>query len=184
MLYSGQRLQDKATSLHLLSPFAPSKQPKLASCPSANLSPQGTGRKTAGSCADLLEPPEKPRGWTWRGKSGLRNFTFTLCRFETTPGGLSAADICRIIFMLLQSSLGLKTKILKVSSSPSWSLTFFAGDNCTKAGTLALICQNQRSFWVSCSFVALGNRQWISFIFQDFQKAWQLHRHHLAPTEN
>lgn len=61
MLYLGQRLQDKTTSLHLLSPFAPSKQPKFASCPGANLSLWGTGRKTAHSYAVLLEPPKTPR---------------------------------------------------------------------------------------------------------------------------
>lgn len=45
MLYLGQTSQDKATSLHLFSPFAPSRLPKLASCPSAKLSPLGVGRK-------------------------------------------------------------------------------------------------------------------------------------------
>lgn len=90
MLYLGQRLQDKAASLHLLSPFANSKEPKLASRPSTKLSPQGTGRKTAHSCAGLLEPTETARGGTWKGKRGLRNCTFTLCHFEATPRGLSA----------------------------------------------------------------------------------------------
>lgn len=60
MLYLGQRLQDKATSLHLLSPFAPSTQPKRASCPSANCH---HGAQEEDSSLQL-EPPETPRGWT------------------------------------------------------------------------------------------------------------------------
>lgn len=43
--------------------------------------------------------------------------------------------------MLLQSRPGLKSEIQKVSSAPSWSLTFFVGDNCSKAWTPALICR-------------------------------------------
>ena len=66
---------------------------------------------TAPSCATLLAPPERLRGGTRRGKSGLRNCTLALCHWEATPGGLSAADIFGIIFMLLQSSPGLKSKI-------------------------------------------------------------------------
>lgn len=159
MLYLGQRLQDKATSPHLLSPLHPPNSPNLPRVlvQTCHHGAQGGRQLTPVLFCwnPLRHQGDRPEG----GKSGLRNCASTLCHFKATLGGLSAADICRIIFMLLQSSSGLKSKIQKVSSALSWSLTFFAGDNCSKAGTLALICQKQRSFWVSCSFMALGNRQ-------------------------
>lgn len=74
---------------------------------------------TAHSCAALLTSPERPRGGTRRRKSGLRNCTLTLCRWEATPRGLSAADIFRIICMLLQSSPGSKSKIQKCHQLPA-----------------------------------------------------------------
>ena len=41
--------------------------------------------------------------------------------------------------MLLRSGPGSKSKTQKMSSAPSWPFTFFAGDDHSEEGTLALI---------------------------------------------
>lgn len=140
MPYQGERLQDEATSLQSLCTLRTAQ-----TCLTSQRKAVTTGHRegTAHFCAALLAPPERLRGWTGRGKSG--EIVLSLCHWEATPGGLSAADIFRIIFMLLQSGPGSKSKIQKVSSGPSWSLTFFTGDNYSEVGTLALICRTKAS---------------------------------------
>lgn len=111
MLYLGQRLQDKATSPHLLSPLHPPNSPNLPRVlvQTCHHGAQGGRQLTPVLFCwnPLRHQGDRPEG----GKSGLRNCASTLCHFKATLGGLSAADICRIIFMLLQSSSGLKSKI-------------------------------------------------------------------------
>lgn len=163
MPYQGERLQDEATSLQSLCTLRTAQTCLTSQCKAVTT---GHREGTAHFCAALPAPPERSREWTRRGKSG--EIVLSLCHWEVTPGGLSAADIFRIIFMLLQSGAGSKSKIQKVSSVPSWSLTFFTGDDYSEVGTLALIlagrrrqslCRKQQSFWVSCAFAVLGNRQ-------------------------